>query len=100
MPRIEVDSDQLSALAGRLLQVKQVLAASDNNASVYGDVTGSADLADSLGNFVRGWAEGCQQICDGIDNCRTDLAGAATAYGNEEQSLAHALTSRQGPTGG
>jgi hypothetical protein len=91
MPRIEVDSDQLSELAARLLQVKQALLGAGDN-GVAADAAGSAQLADSLTNFVRSWAEGRQQICDGIDTCHSDLASAAQAYASGEQALAHGLT--------
>jgi hypothetical protein len=90
MPRIEVDSDQLSALAARLLQVKQGLLGAGSE-GVVGDAAGSAQLADSLAKFARSWAEGRQQICDGIDTCHADLASAAHAYASGEQTLARGL---------
>jgi|SRR5215472_10298151 len=100
MPRIQVDSDQLSSLAGRLLQVRQALENAHDDVSAYADATGSAELASSLGNFGQAWREGRAQITDGIASCHADLMSAAQAYSHEEQTLARGLNLRPGGTGG
>jgi hypothetical protein len=89
MPEIKVVTEQLDALASRLLVVKQALQEA-SGLSGYDGALGSADLAASLGNFGQGWAAGRQDICDGIDNCHRDLSGASRAYVQHEQALANA----------
>lgn len=100
MPDIRVDPEQLTALAGRLQQIKQALQDAQHDASGYEGALGSGNAAGSLSNFISGWSHGRQEICDGIDSCHNALAGAGQSYSRQEAALAKGFKPRGGPTGG
>lgn len=94
MPDIKVDPEQLTTLAGRLQQIKQALQNAEHETSGYEGALGSGDAAGSLSDFISGWSHGRQEICDGIDSCHQQLAGAGHSYTRQEAALVKGFTPR------
>lgn len=96
MADIKVDPEQLSALAARLQQIKQALQNAGHQSSGYEGSLGSSNAAGSLSNFISDWSNGRQEICNGIDSCHQELAGASQSYTRQEAALAKGFTPRGG----
>ena len=87
---IRVDEEQLVAVAGRLLQVKQALL-DGHREDVAEHVFGSGEVAATVSELLGHWSQQHAAIIDAIDRCHRDLITTARAYEEQERAVTEAL---------